>query len=367
VWLEKMKTKRALVINDCLVHGICNFNCRTCTVNKDVYQGPKAYQTRETYGILLERIREAAAEGINIRYLALSGDGEPTLHPDFKTIADMTADFVRGWKINGISAPEVALITNGSKLLENKILQCLEGKPIGLKISFPTVDPEHYGEIMVMDSKRGKELQEIILPNIVSAMKLHAEGKIANLEFHIAPPYMEYVKGDLPSTLDFLSKLASENGLRKLRLTLFPAQTNRAGRLGENHKKIERFKEIFQKYHRKLYNNVEIMLSLSLDKFFQGPLDFVDLLKSFDYPCFWYSNLFITAAGDSVCCNDQSALEKDGNIFNESIKRIMEIKEKQGPLQICRSCNQSPEKLSGAMYLSLHRFVTRMKMKRRQT
>lgn len=354
-----------MVINNCLTHGICNFNCRTCTVNKAVYRGPKIFQTPETYGILLKRIREAAEKGITIRYLALSGDGEPTLHPDVKIIADMTAAFIRDWNITGISAPEVALITNGSKLLENKILACLEGKPIGLKISFPTADQEHYGEIMLMDSKRGRELQEIVLPNIVHAMKSYAEGKLDNLEFHIAPPYMEYVKADFPRTLDFLSKLASENGLRTLQLTLFPVPTNRAGKLGVNHKKIERFHEIFHKYHRKSYNDVEIRLSLSLDKFFQGPFEFIDLLKSFDYPCFWYGNIFITAAGDSVCCNDQSALEKDGNIFTESIKRIMEIKEKQGPLQICKSCNQSPEKLSGALYLSLHKFVARMKMKRR--
>jgi hypothetical protein len=359
-----MKTKRPIVINNCLVHGICNFNCMTCTVNKDVYKGPREFQKLETFKLLLKRIDEAAAEGIRVRYLALSGDGEPTLHPELEAVLEVADEFLRKWKHAHIAAPEIALVTNGSKLDEKNIFDFLRQKAIGLKISFPTINPEHYGEIMMMDAQKGKELQSVVLANIGKAMHLCAQGEIKSLEIHVAPPYREIIKNDFPQTLEGLTQLAEKNGMRQLNLVLFPSLTNRAGGLRIMTKKVDRYPEFYRKYHQKIYNNVKVYLSLSSGKFYRGLFEFVDLLKSFKYPCIWYGNIFLTASGDSVCCNDQSALEKDGNISEKAIREIMEFKEKRRPVRMCKSCNQSPEKLTGAMYLLFHRMVTQIKMKK---
>jgi hypothetical protein len=195
-------------------------------------------------------------------------------------------------------------------------------------------------------------------------MHLNAAGEIKSLEIHIAPPYREIIKNDFPETLERLTQLAEKNGMRQLNLVLFPSLTNRAGGLRIMTKKVDRYPEFYRKYHQKIYNSVKVYLSLSSGKFYRGLFEFVDLLKSFKYPCIWYGNIFLTASGDSVCCNDQSALEKDGNISEKAIREIMEFKEKRRPVRMCKSCNQSPEKLTGAMYLLFHRMVTQIKLKK---
>ena len=78
-----MKTRRPISINNSLAHGICNYSCRLCSVNKKNYRGPKAFQPRAVTEALIHRIEETAAAGIHVRYVANAGDGEPTLHPEF--------------------------------------------------------------------------------------------------------------------------------------------------------------------------------------------------------------------------------------------------------------------------------------------
>ena len=109
-----MRGKRPIFINNSLVHGICNYNCRLCGVNKETYQGPKEYQPREVTQKLIERCREAAREGISIRYLENSGDGESTLHPEFAARMDDFGDMIRTWDNRRIPPPNVCVVSNGN-------------------------------------------------------------------------------------------------------------------------------------------------------------------------------------------------------------------------------------------------------------
>lgn len=357
-----MRSKRPIVINNCLVHGICNFNCITCTVNKPFYKGPREYQKPEVFKKVLDRIAEAAKDNIRVSYLALSGDGEPTLHPEFGKIIDIIGDFRRDWKIPGVPLPEIAVVSNGRALRERNILKILEGKNVGLKISFPTIHPRHYGEIMMMDTKDAEMIQKTVLENIASACALYAERKLPKLEIHLSPPFAPYVHEEMEQTIEYLAGIAKDKKLPQLNFILFPMLTNRGGVLQITDRKMNDYRSIFRKYHRKYCQGVLIDLKMSWKNFYRNIFDLYDLLKSFKYPCIWDGNFFITAGGDSCCCNDQSVMEKEGNIMRDSIRTLLGVKENRLRSTICRGCNQAPEQMQGGLYLGFHRFYTKLKM-----
>jgi wyosine [tRNA(Phe)-imidazoG37] synthetase (radical SAM superfamily) len=125
-----MKTRRAISINNSLVHGICNYSCRLCSINTAGYDGPTEFQSYTVTRTLIQRVIESAESGIHIRYIANSGDGEPTLHPEFTERIRMFGDILREWNSSAVPPPEVSVVTNGSRLnspgimdtfLENRI------------------------------------------------------------------------------------------------------------------------------------------------------------------------------------------------------------------------------------------------------
>lgn len=71
---------------------ICSFDCLYCEAGYNA-QGPgtTGLPPREEVARLLEsRLRELAAEGVRPDVLTFSGNGEPTLHPEFAGIVDDT-------------------------------------------------------------------------------------------------------------------------------------------------------------------------------------------------------------------------------------------------------------------------------------
>jgi mRNA-degrading endonuclease RelE of RelBE toxin-antitoxin system len=144
--LQNLRTRRPISINNSLVHGICNYSCKLCGVNKPHFRGPKGFQSRQVTKGLLQRVKEAARAGIQVRYIANAGDGEPTLHPEFKEQMAMFGDLIRNWDVIGMEPPEVSVVTNGARLLEPGVLETFTANPLTLIISFPTPDPEGYGE-----------------------------------------------------------------------------------------------------------------------------------------------------------------------------------------------------------------------------
>ena len=130
-----------------------------------------------------------------------------------------------------------------------------------LKISFPTVNGEHYGEIMMGQPTNGEQLLSRVIPGIERAMALAAAGKIAQLEFHVSPPYKDYIRKDFKDTIEFLTTLAKKQGLRELNLTMFPSQANRTGLTKIFSNRIDFYRDFFARYHNKRYNGVKINLT----------------------------------------------------------------------------------------------------------
>ena len=71
---------------------LCNFDCVYCECgwNKDCIAERKFPLLEDVEAALEEKMSRAAAEGTPIDSITFSGNGEPTMHPDFPQIIDVT-------------------------------------------------------------------------------------------------------------------------------------------------------------------------------------------------------------------------------------------------------------------------------------
>lgn len=356
-------TKQKIYINNTLVHGICNYNCYTCGVNKQSYHGPKEYQPEMITNTLMRRIKEAALEGITVRYLTNSGNGEPTLHPDFIQRMKKFGEMIDNWDLSMCQPPEVAVVTNGTLLTKNGILEAMTDNNICLIISFPTSHPEHYGEITVMQAQEGQKLLDKVVPGIERAMKLKTQGHLPKLSFHIAPPHGQYIRQDFKQTIEFLCALAKKNGLNHLNLIMFPAKPNRAGLVRNLTNKLDFYRDLFFKYNKRMINGVKVYMMLMPKKFFPSLKDIIGLIWHYDFPCFYEgNNFFISSGGDACCCNDQAVQSSRGNIQNMSFRELLKLRKTQQPAKICKSCNQVPHRMRGSLFILFISLLVRVKL-----
>jgi hypothetical protein len=361
-----MRTRRAITINNSLVHGICNCSCVTCNVNKPTYQGPRAYQTREIVTAIKDRVLEAAREGLFVRAIGNSGAGEPTLHPEFAEMMEILGGIRRSWSIKRHPAPDVCIVTNGHRLVERGIIEALSRNQISVKLSFPTCDPQHYSAILQpANGETGERIFERLIPSIAEVMRLRARGDIPRLEFHISPPTFEYLRPDFPRTLEFLAKLAAESGLTDINIKMFPILSNRSGKvkLRRTSKKVDLYPDYFERYNKTLVHGIYINMFYSYDFFYPSFRHFFDLWRAFKFPCVWVGNIFLSPFGGSDCPNDQGLREQNGNILTHSLRQIMEIKEDRMPGDICKPCNQKPLELYKVGFLPVFHLAAHLKMK----
>ena len=71
---------------------LCNFDCVYCECgwNKDGKGDGRFPSFTEIEKALQEKMSSLAAEGVNVDSITFSGNGEPTIHPDFAKVIDVT-------------------------------------------------------------------------------------------------------------------------------------------------------------------------------------------------------------------------------------------------------------------------------------
>ena len=116
---------------------LCNFDCIYCECgwNRDGRGDrtlPELPAIRET---LEERLIRCAADGIAIDSITFSGDGEPTLHPDFAAIIDLTLSL----RDRYAPSARVSVLSNATRLDIPAVFEALRkvDSPI-LKLDAPT-------------------------------------------------------------------------------------------------------------------------------------------------------------------------------------------------------------------------------------
>lgn len=71
---------------------LCNFDCVYCECgwNKDGKSDGRFPELKDIEAALEEKMSKAAAEGVPVDSITFSGNGEPTIHPDFAQVIDIT-------------------------------------------------------------------------------------------------------------------------------------------------------------------------------------------------------------------------------------------------------------------------------------
>lgn len=116
---------------------ICNFDCIYCECgwNADGRDDTKLPSAAEVRSALETKLADILLEGTRVDSITFSGDGEPTLNPDFAQIIDDTI------ALRDIYCPQakVSVLTNATKLLSDSVFGALRkvDAPI-LKLDAPT-------------------------------------------------------------------------------------------------------------------------------------------------------------------------------------------------------------------------------------
>jgi hypothetical protein len=357
---ERMRTRRSLIINNGLCHGICNYNCQLCGIGKNYYKGPFEFQPLAITKKLIREIKTAAAQGIVIRGLHQSGMGEPTLHPEFGARLELFDAMRRDWNVR-VPKPDLIVVTNGSTLVYSDTMAALKATRASLSISLPTLDPENYGRIMVNDATMGESLLDRVIPGVCKAMELASKNYLGKIWFHISPPHRDIIRKDFHHTLETLAREAQRAGLNQLNLIMFITSYNRTG-LVRNRKVIDFYRDFFKQYHKQNINRVRINMITMLKRFYPRTADIFDLLKNFTFPCLQNGNLFIASDGSSICPNDQEVSNPFGNIMYHSIDSLMQQKERYLPNHICARCDSAPHQMSGLWTAKLYSLIARAKL-----
>lgn len=141
---------------------ICNFDCIYCECgwNRDGLQDKTLPSAADVRNALQDKLRSLRAEGVGIDSITFSGDGEPTLNPEFPQIIDDTL------ALRGRYYPEaaVSVLSNATRAHIPEVFKALRkvDNPI-MKIDAPTAElaarinnpAPGYDPLKVADALRG--------------------------------------------------------------------------------------------------------------------------------------------------------------------------------------------------------------------
>ena len=116
---------------------ICNFDCIYCECgsNRDGRGDTVIPSAAEVRSRLSSKLAELSAAGVSIDSITFSGDGEPTLNPEFPTIIDDTLALRDKWYPSAV----VSVLSNATRVHLPEIFEALRrvDNPI-LKIDAPS-------------------------------------------------------------------------------------------------------------------------------------------------------------------------------------------------------------------------------------
>lgn len=141
---------------------ICNFDCIYCECgwNRDGLQDKTLPSAADVRNALEDKLRSLRAEGVGIDSITFSGDGEPTLNPEFPQIIDDTL------ALRGRYYPEaaVSVLSNATRAHIPEVFKALRkvDNPI-MKLDAPTAElaarinnpAPGYDPLKVADALRG--------------------------------------------------------------------------------------------------------------------------------------------------------------------------------------------------------------------
>lgn len=102
---------------------LCNFDCVYCECgwNKDGKSDGKFPQLEDIEAALEEKMSKASLEGVPVDSITFSGNGEPTIHPDFPQVIDVTLRL----RDRYFPAAKVSVLSNATMIGRKDVAEAL--------------------------------------------------------------------------------------------------------------------------------------------------------------------------------------------------------------------------------------------------
>ena len=136
---------------------ICNFDCVYCECgwNKDGLEDTNLPTARDVREALEEKLSACRAAGTPIDSITFSGDGEPTLNPDFPEIIDLTLEL----RDRYYPAAKVSVLSNATRAGEGGIFRALQK----VDNAILKLDAAADGQVAVVNRPVGKyHVQDVV-------------------------------------------------------------------------------------------------------------------------------------------------------------------------------------------------------------
>lgn len=102
---------------------LCNFDCVYCECgwNKDGRSDGKFPELKDIEAALEEKMSKASSEGVPVDSITFSGNGEPTIHPDFPEVIDVTLRL----RDRYFPAAKVSVLSNATMIGRQDVAEAL--------------------------------------------------------------------------------------------------------------------------------------------------------------------------------------------------------------------------------------------------
>ena len=197
--IKSRRLGSSLGVNILPVKGkLCNFDCIYCECgwNRDGMTPDRHFPTcEEVRGALSAKLSSCLEAGVEIDSITFSGNGEPTLNPEFPEIAGITAEL----RDRYYPEAKISVLSNATTLLRPRVLEAMKkvDNPI-LKIDAPDDDG-----VMKVNRPAGR----YSLSDVVSALQSFDGNFILQTMFLKSPDYDSSSQCNLGRWMDIVRKL----------------------------------------------------------------------------------------------------------------------------------------------------------------
>ena len=156
---------------------LCNFDCIYCECgwNKDGVSDKRFPTLEDVRSALGEKMTALQADGVSVDSITFSGNGEPTLNPDFSDIIDATLQM----RDKYYPSAKVSVLSNATMLGKKEVFEALK------KIDNPILKIDAASDLLISKMNRPQGAYELV--KVVDAMK-QFEGNFVRQTMFLRSP-----------------------------------------------------------------------------------------------------------------------------------------------------------------------------------
>lgn len=176
---------------------LCNFDCVYCECgwNKDGV-GDKVFPKLEDIETALdEKMAKAVAEGLAVDSITFSGNGEPTMHPDFPQVIDITLRLRDRYFPNA----KVSVLSNATLVGRKAVAEALK------RVDNPILKIDASSDELIR--KINKPVGAYRLAEVVEALKAFEGGFVLQTMFLRSPEFDTAAPEALAAWMDIVREL----------------------------------------------------------------------------------------------------------------------------------------------------------------